>query len=311
MSKAIMRIAKRKDIGSIRRCAAHHLRAAPTPNADPAREFRVLAGESDHLVVTQKVRERVKPLMLRKDAIQGMDVFCGTSPDFFKNGGSKEDFEKHTMAWANKTFGKENIVLAVLHDDETTMHIQMLVTPITPKGKLSASHWLDGPKKLSALQDSFAEEMKPLGLERGVKGSKSTHESIKSYYARIAAHEAEMQAEKEAIKTASAELALKTHQNTLQAKKIEESRLIILENDKRLKSRSAKLDVRETTLEKLSDEIQRQKEELMRVIHRVPANIKAMIRDVFNMKKPDVVTAENDGEKSVSPSSSKRDIKPI
>ena len=106
MSFAIVRVAKRKDIASIRRCAGHHLRAAPTPNADPTRHIEILAGPSDHLEVAHQVKARTDPLVKRKDAVRGLDIFCGTSPDFFKNGGSIDDFKKHTMKWLEQTFGK-------------------------------------------------------------------------------------------------------------------------------------------------------------------------------------------------------------
>lgn len=308
MSFAIVRVAKRKDIASVRRCATHHLRAAPTPNADPARQIHILAGSSDHLDVAHQVDEKTEPLMKRKDAIRALDVFCGTSPDFFKNGGSVEDFKSHAMKWAEDTFGKSNIVLAVLHDDETTPHIQMIVTPITPQGKLSASHWVDGPKKLSALQDSFAAEMQPLGLVRGVKGSKAKHQNIQRWYATEAAREQELEAKQKALDQASAEIALKTHQNRTSALKIEEARAIIIENQKRLKSRSSKLDERETivasqesTVTKLLSEVQRQKLALIALYDRLPLEWKSKIKDVFGMKKPEAVIAQNNGETAISP----------
>lgn len=298
MSFAIMRVEKRKDIGSVRRCAEHHLRTVDTPNADPSRGIRVLAGSTDSNDVIRLINDVTKPLMRRKDAVRAIDVFCGTSPDFFANGGSIEEFEKVAMQWASDTFGAENLALVVTHEDETTPHVQMLVTPITPKGKLSASYWLDGPKMLAAMQDSFAEAMQPLGLERGVKGSKAKHEDIKRFYGEL---QPKMQAATVLIEQADVlrdEIALKTHQNSLQAIKNEESRIRLLESQERLKSRSERLDervaaleVRESLVEKMLAEIQHQKNELMRVIQKVPAGIQAMIRDVFHMQKPEKVVS--------------------
>lgn len=182
-SYAIMRIEKRTDIGAVRRCADHHLRAADTPNADPNGTITVLAGSSDARDVTALIRDSTKPLMRRKDAIRCMDVFCGASPQFFENGGSIRQFEAIALKWAANTFGADNIALAVTHQDELTPHVQLLVIPIAPDGRLAASHWLDGPKKLEALQDDFAVAMAPLGLERGIKGSKARHEDVKRWYA--------------------------------------------------------------------------------------------------------------------------------
>ena len=186
MAFAIMRIEKRKDIRSVQRCADHQLRAVDTPNADPKRGIRVLVGSSDARAVAAFIRDRTKPLIKRHDAIRCMDVFCGASPEFFANGGSIFDFEALALKWAEDTFGIENIAVAVTHEDELTPHLALLVTPITPRGKLSASHWLDGPKKLEKMQDSFAEAMCPLGLERGIKGSKARHEDVSKWYAELA-----------------------------------------------------------------------------------------------------------------------------
>lgn len=185
MAYAIMRIEKRRDLASVRRCAEHHLRAADTPNADPLGRIRVLAGSCMASDVTALIRDTTGPLMKRKDGVRCLDVFCGASPEFFASGGSVAQFEKNAMVWASATFGADNVALAVTHEDELTPHIQMLVTPITPKGTLAASYWLDGPKRLEALQDSFAAAMAPLGLERGIRGSKAKHEDVKRWYSEL------------------------------------------------------------------------------------------------------------------------------
>lgn len=183
---AIMRIEKRRDLGAVRRCADHHLRTDDnTANADPDGEIVVLAGSEDARFVTGLIRDRTKPLMRRKDAIRAMDVFCGASPEFFASGGSIRDFEAIALKWAGDTFGVDNVVMAVTHEDELTPHVQMLVTPITPGGRLAASHWLDGPKKLEGLQDTFAAAMQPLGLERGIRGSTAKHEDVKRWYSQL------------------------------------------------------------------------------------------------------------------------------
>lgn len=182
---AIMRIEKRKDIGAVRRCAAHHLRTVETPNADPDRGIKVLAGPATHGEVVDVFKSAVEPLKRRRDATLALDVFVGASPDFFASGGSVARFEANAMQWAKRTFGADNVICAVAHHDESTPHVQLLVAPITPEGRLSASHWIDGPKKLSALQDSFADAMKPLGLARGIKGRKATHQKIRRWYSEL------------------------------------------------------------------------------------------------------------------------------
>lgn len=185
MAYAIMRVEKRSDLGAVRRCADHYLRAVDTPNADPDRSIRVLAGSSDARDVTALIRDTTKPLMKRKDAIRCIDIFCGASPEYFEAGGSVAEFEAKAMQWASETFGADNVALAVTHEDELTPHMTLLVLPITPKGTLAASYWLDGPKKLEALQDSYAAAMAPLGLERGIRGSKAKHENVSRWYSEL------------------------------------------------------------------------------------------------------------------------------
>ena len=45
-----------------------------------------------------------------------------------------------------------------------------------------ASHWFDGPAKLSALQTSYAKRLEALGVRRGEKGSAARHVDLKSFY---------------------------------------------------------------------------------------------------------------------------------
>ncbi len=86
------------------------------------------------------------------------------------------------MAWLRETFGQDNVVSAICHLDEQTPHIQADVIPIDSIGSLNAFHWTGDKKKLQQLQDSFAEVLAPLGLERGIKGSRATHTRISEYY---------------------------------------------------------------------------------------------------------------------------------
>lgn len=74
---------------------------------------------------------------------------------------------------------------AVLHMDERTPHIHAHMVPITDDGRLSATHFLDGRKKMKELHTRHAEYMKELGLERGREGSRATHQRVKQFYASV------------------------------------------------------------------------------------------------------------------------------
>lgn len=310
MSYAILRIEKRKGLDAVRRAANHNLRAVDTPNADPDRGIRVLAGSTSAPGVVDAVNDRTKPLVKRKDAIRCIEVLAAMSPDYAKKNISTEAFELAAMTWARDTFGAENILSAVVHEDETTPHIQMLITPVTPKGNLAASHWLDGPKKLSKLQDTYADAMKPLGLERGIKGSKAKHEDIKTYYGELEpnmrrAKEAIAEAERvekelaekmrlnglRAAKIASGEIALTKRQNAL-----DEAKKRLAEDEKFFESeKTAKID----RIRQLVDEIARQKTALSALAKKMPAALLAEFREILGMKTPAQEVQKN--QASVTP----------
>ena len=60
------------------------------------------------------------------------------------------------------------------------------MVPLDEKGKLNCRALLGGSRyRLSELQDDFAAAMAPLGLERGIKGSRASHTEVRKYYAAI------------------------------------------------------------------------------------------------------------------------------
>ena len=89
------------------------------------------------------------------------------------------------MTWLQDKHGAENILSAVIHNDEITPHLQVMVIPIDERGKLNARELVGGKAKLSQMQTEFAQEVgKPFGFERGQERSKATHQTIKEYYGR-------------------------------------------------------------------------------------------------------------------------------
>lgn len=304
---AIMRIEKRKDITSVRRTAEHHLRTVPTPNADPAGSIKILAGFGTPNDITTVVGGVAKSLAKRKDAIKALDLFFGASPDFFAQGGSIRDFEAIALKWAGDTFGEDNIVLAVTHEDETTPHVHIILTPITPKGTLSASHWLDGPAKLRKLQNTFADAMKPLGLERGVEGSKAKHEDIKTYYGKL--EPAMKKAEKTIAKADEIEQqqAQRQAKNAHEATKLDEARKSLTEwqaglkeasnhlkiEQHKLAEREKALDRKESFLQQLAQELQKQKKALQEAFTSLPASIQQKLASIFKREPQQPLTVLN------------------
>lgn len=201
MSFAIFRVEKIKTWGLLARASGHMNRTQPTPNADPQRTNPVLLGSGDpasdvrrHLVVAGLTPEK-----LRKNGVLAVRILATASPEFFRPGRMHRagEWDKERLdAWLPTTteflkreFG-DNLVSAILHLDEATPHIDAIFVPLdtTPRGRgasvrLNCARWFDGRKKLSAFQDRYAAALAPLGLERGVRGSRAEHKDIQRQYA--------------------------------------------------------------------------------------------------------------------------------
>lgn len=213
MAYIILRTAKQKTKGNIATLGQHLQRTRDTPNADPelTHQNEILRGSADLLAdVDSRLAEleevNGKP---RKNAVLCIEHLIAVSPDFlhfFKEDGnysprptaettswllpmSQVDEDRlnglvdHTLAWLDKTYGRENVVNVQLHLDESSPHFHATVVPVDERGKLNCRAFLGGREKMRAMQTSIAEEMAPLGLIRGVEGSKAHHQEVKRFYA--------------------------------------------------------------------------------------------------------------------------------
>lgn len=185
MSFAIYRTAKLKSFGEIGGSLSHTYRTRPTPNADESRihlnEHSLETYNSCFAAIKNSIPEK-----RRKNAVLCIEHLITTSPDWNGWGTEKEkEFFKKSLEFLNKKYGKENVIACSIHRDETTPHLIVYVVPIDEKGGLNAKKWLGGRAKLSQTQTDFANEVKNLGLERGLENSKARHKTIKQFYAEI------------------------------------------------------------------------------------------------------------------------------
>lgn len=82
--------------------------------------------------------------------------------------------------------GEKNIISAALHLDEKTPHLVVYAVPLNADGKLCAKDFLGGRAKLTQLQSDFHEVVgKSFGLQRGVRGSRASHQDIKKFYSNM------------------------------------------------------------------------------------------------------------------------------
>ena len=92
-------------------------------------------------------------------------------------------------------YGYKNITEFAVHMDERTPHIHCMLVPMvkTEKGEKLCAKDLTSRDQLRDLQDEYAEAMKPYGLERGLRGSRATHDTTAEYYAKIHAEKGELE----------------------------------------------------------------------------------------------------------------------
>lgn len=195
----ILRIEKLKTFGNVAGSDDHVTRNRETPNADPTRENVRLIGGEDSRALEEIVKEKISTLKHRPrhDAVLCTEMFLSASPEYFRPkdpslSGQWSDSLMQQWAIASRDWLAQNYgskcVRAELHLDESTPHIHAYIVPLNDKtGRVSHDAMFGGRGgqgriKLSKLQDSYAAALAPLGIERGVKGSKATHTKVKEYY---------------------------------------------------------------------------------------------------------------------------------
>lgn len=197
MAYGICRIQKLK-AGSVGRSAKHTSRGYDTPNADPTKQHLRIIGSADSPNIPDLetlVRQHIGEQTIRKNAVLAVEFLLTASPEYFRPDDPAragyyqqqrlEDFQHSACQWLVNRYG-DRIVRAELHLDESTPHIHAYMVPLDEKGKLNCRALLGGSRyRLSELQDDFADAMAPLGLERGIKGSKAKHTEISKYYAAV------------------------------------------------------------------------------------------------------------------------------
>ncbi len=193
MAHAIARIAK-LNAGNINSSAIHARRERNTPNANPEIDNIRLIGSGDRQRLSDTVRQRIGEQTIRKNAVLCVEMLLTASPEYFRPNEPEragyyepqklEDWQQAVKKWLDDNYG-DRLVRAELHLDESTPHIHAYLVPLDERGKLNCRGLFGGRQKLSAFQDSYAAAMSPLGLERGIKGSKAKHTEIKQYYAAV------------------------------------------------------------------------------------------------------------------------------
>ncbi|WP_165021123.1 MobV family relaxase [Dysgonomonas sp. ZJ279] len=263
--------------------SAHIERTIVPPNADPARLHlnKELVERPEGMNRTQAIQHRLETAGLKrkigKNQVRAIHINLSGSPEdmlFIQSEGRLEEWCKDNMKWLGDTFGKENIVSAVLHLDETTPHIHATLVPIVvgERRKASAEKQLGKKKyrtkstdtarlcaddvmtrvKLKEYQDTYALAMQKYGLQRGIDGSEARHTTTQEYYRELFTQKDSIAEKVECLKQEQEEVREKTWD--LYDRK-DEAREKFLAMDSYLEHKKAEILAVESQLRKVKNDL--------------------------------------------------------
>jgi len=130
-----------------------------------------------------EISERVKRKP-RANSVVLSEFLVTASPEYINLLSAEEQkkyFEK-SLEFIEERYGSENILYAMVHNDEATPHLHVGVIPITEDGRLSAKD-IFNRQELIALQEDFPKHLQENNFEvvRGEKDSKKKHLSSQEY----------------------------------------------------------------------------------------------------------------------------------
>ena len=204
-----------RDTGPLKTWAA--VRAAQIHNS---REKPIAHGASDigprHIIGGRNLVEDIKaalrhhgidPAKLRKNGVIAYEAVLTASPTYFQNLAPEERGVKFRRWYDEQKrfvlakYGEHRVVSMVLHLDEQTPHIHVVILPLEfradGRSKDGAKRWalvgrtISGPGQFDRLQDEYARAMEPLGLSRGEVKSGRKHKPVREYLADLRGLKAE------------------------------------------------------------------------------------------------------------------------
>lgn len=195
---AIYRTAKIKTAAELSASSGHMRRTRPTPNADPARisENRIIIGTEDPvadveaLVPKLEQRDADGLLLRRSNSVLAVEILATTSPEWWATATPEmqEDWINSTVDWLAEAWGgRQNLAHIELHVDETTPHITGYAVPLDERGALNCRKFIGEKQQLRDQQTGYALAVEHLGLQRGVAGSKATHQAVSRFYGALQA----------------------------------------------------------------------------------------------------------------------------
>lgn len=173
---------KRGDIVGIERENERdeNYKSTRNPQIDKSRthlNYHTLPHEKKYLAfIDERIKELSPKRKIKDDAVLMSSFILGSDKEFFDGISpetQKQFFDDCTEFFAER-YGKENVVSAVVHLDESTPHLHFNLMPVTG-GRLCAKDLFDRTA-LRELQTDFYEIVgRKYGLKRGKEGSTAKH----------------------------------------------------------------------------------------------------------------------------------------
>lgn len=225
---------------------------------------------SSYGTYTEFINNRLKELDLspRKDAVIMNSFVVGSDKTFFDKLPKALQYEFFTdcTKFFAERYGKENIISAVVHLDETTPHMHLNLMPITSDGRLCSKQLFDKPQ-LQKLQTDFYEEVgRKYGLQRGKEGSQRKHLSTAEFKAKKIIEQAEAIREENQVYADALEEA-KSGEIPHKRGRLQEQVIALTAENKDLTARLDKSMGETLEYAKKAEDLQRQRDNDNRYIH--------------------------------------------
>ena len=139
--------------------------------------YHIIPFEKKYLAfIDQRIKQLSPKRKIKDDAVLITSFILGSDKEFFDRitGEQQKQFFADCTDFFSERYGKENVVSAVVHLDESTPHLHFNLMPVTG-GRLCAKELFDRAA-LRELQTDFYEVVgKKYGLKRGKEGSTAKH----------------------------------------------------------------------------------------------------------------------------------------
>ena len=179
---------KRADIVGIERENERdeNYKSSRNPQIDKSKtylNYHTMPYEKKYLSFIDERIKRFSPKRkIKDDAVLITSFILGSDKEFFDRitAEQQKQFFADCAEFFSERYGKENVISAVVHLDESTPHLHFNLMPVTD-GRLCAKELFDR-KALRDLQTDFYEVVgKKYGLERGKEGSAAKHLDTVAY----------------------------------------------------------------------------------------------------------------------------------